>query len=253
LQDLQNRCDQDLLEGIGRFHAMTSALQRGLLSFIAEYDRRRLWQRDGCRHMGQWLAGHLGVTVSEGMRWAAAAHALEELPSIAAALEEGLMSFDKVLQLARFSTPETEKELLRWARRASVNAIRRKADLAHRPSLQESSEAVQDRDLGWSWYDDGSRLGIEGLLPADDGAVVIRPIQGLADKLPRVPDEEITFEQRCADALVALATAGTSDEPDARRATVVLNAPLGALTANATGCEIEAGPIIHPELARRLL
>ncbi|MDP9233546.1 MAG: 13E12 repeat family protein, partial [Actinomycetota bacterium] len=85
-------CDQELVEGIGRLHRETSALQRSLLAFIREYDRRRLWEEDGCRHMGQWLAGHVGVTVSEGLRWTTAAHALEHLPVIAAAFETGVLS-----------------------------------------------------------------------------------------------------------------------------------------------------------------
>jgi Domain of unknown function (DUF222) len=110
--ELDDCSDHDLVAGIGRLHLMTSGLQAELLSFIAEYDRRRLWERDGCRHMGQWLAGHLGVTVSEGMRWTTAAHALEQLPRIAAGLRSGVLSFDKILQLARFATPETEKGAL---------------------------------------------------------------------------------------------------------------------------------------------
>jgi hypothetical protein len=172
---------------------------------VYEYDRRKLWRRDGCRHMGQWLAAHLGVTASEGLRWTAAARALEDLPLIAEAFERGVLSLDKVLQLARFATPESEKQLLKWARRASVNAIRRRADLAHRSSLQETRSAYEDRFLEWWWYDDGTRLGIGGLLPADGGAALVQALEVLAGAEPRVPSRA-TFEQRCADALVALAS-----------------------------------------------
>ena len=229
---------------------MTSALHRTLLSFVAEYDRRRLWERGGCRHMGQWLAGHFGVTVSEGLRWTTAAHALEELPLISAAFERGVLSLDKVLQLARFATPETEKELLAWARRASVNAIRRRADLANRPSLQETRTAIDERFLEWSWYDDGTRPGIEAMLPADGGAAVITAIEAVADRLPRVPEKDTTFEQRCADALVALASAGS--QPSEGKAEVVLSADLRALGSDEGGCQFEGGPVIHPEVARRI-
>ncbi|MDP9223049.1 MAG: HNH endonuclease [Actinomycetota bacterium] len=229
---------------------VTSALQADLLEFVAEYDRRRLWESDGCRHMGQWLAGHLGVTVSEGLRWTTAAHALAHLPGIAAALRAGAVSFDKVLQLARFATPETEKDLLAWARRASVNAIRRKADLATRVSLQESKAAVEGRYLQWSWYDDDTKVGIDALLPADDGAAVIAAITALADTLPRVPEEDSSTEQRCADALVTLCTSGSTHAVG--RAAVVLSAELGHLAGDGPGCGIQGGPVLHPELARRL-
>jgi hypothetical protein len=176
----QDACDQELLEGIGRLHVMTSSLQADLLSFIAEYDKRRLWAREGCRHMGQWLAGHLGVTVSEALRWTTAAHALTTLPSIAAALRSGALSFDKVLQLARFATTESERQLLGWARRASVNAITAKADLAHRPSRQETRDAHRERFLWWSWQEGGTRVAVEAMLPGDSGSAVIAAIEGLA-------------------------------------------------------------------------
>jgi hypothetical protein len=78
--------DVDLASGIGLLNAITSAFQADLLAFIAEYDRRELWEQDGCRDMGQWLAGQLGITVSEGMRWTTAARVLESLPLTTAAL-----------------------------------------------------------------------------------------------------------------------------------------------------------------------
>jgi hypothetical protein len=133
LQQQSNRSDEDLVDEIGRLHVTTCQLQRELLAVIREYDRRRLWEPDGCRHMGQWLAGHLGVTVSEGLRLTTAAHALEHLPLISAAFETGMLSLDKVLQLARFASADTEKDLIKWATRASVNAIRHKADRRQPP------------------------------------------------------------------------------------------------------------------------
>ena len=252
----QDAGDQELLEGIGRLHVMTSSLQADLLSFIAEYDKRRLWAREGCRHMGQWLAGHLGVTVSEGLRWTTAAHALTTLPLIAAALRSGALSFDKVLQLARFASTESERQLLGWARRASVNAIRAKADLANRPSRQDTRDAHRERFLWWSWQEGGTRVGLEAMLPGDSGSAVIAAIEGLARSLPALPAEDSSFEQRCADALVTLCSAGTSEGPE--RPEVVLSAELCHLAGDGPGCQLGTGPllrpgaVLHPELARRI-
>jgi hypothetical protein len=254
LQQLKHQpnqcCDQELIEGIGQLHRQTSALQRSLLAFIREYDRRRLWERDGCRHMGQWLAGHLGVTVSEGLRWTTAAHALEHLPLISDAFERGVLSLDKALQLARFATADTEKDLIKWAKRASVNAIHHRADVANRPSGTVTRAAYQERYLWWSWYDDGTRVGIDAMLPADGGHEVITAIAALAHQLPEEPAEYATFEQRCADALVALAT--SSSEGSQARTEVVLSADLHALRSDDDGCEFDGGPVVHPEVARRI-
>jgi hypothetical protein len=89
----------------------------------------------------------LGVTVSEGLRLTTAAHALEHLPLISAAFETGVLSLDKVLQLARFASADTEKDLIKWATRASVNAIRHKADVANRPDLKDTHAADKERYL----------------------------------------------------------------------------------------------------------
>jgi hypothetical protein len=161
-----------------------------------------------------------------------------------------VLSFDKVLQLARFATPATEKDLMKWARRASVNAIRRKADLANRPSVEDTRTAHEERFLEWSWYDDGTRLGIEAMLPADGGDAVITALTRIADSLPRVPVEQATFEQRCADALVTLAS--ESSTGSGGRAEVVLSADLRSLASDDGGCRFEAGPVVHPEVARRI-
>jgi Domain of unknown function (DUF222)/HNH endonuclease len=241
--------ERDLKSGIGLCNAMTSAFQAYLLTFIAEYDRHQLWEQDGCHDMGQWLAGQLGITVSEGLRWTTAARALEHLPLIAAALRKGEVSFDKVLELARFATPETEKELLEWARRVSVITIRNRADLACRASLEETKAAHHDRYLYWSFSLDKTAIGIDAMLPAEDGSAVIAAIETLTKSLPSFPEEDSSFEQRCADALVTLCTSGTAP---GSRPEVVLSADLSALAGDGPGARLDGGAVLHPETARRI-
>jgi hypothetical protein len=128
-----------------------------------------------------------------------------------------VLSLDKVLQLARFATPETEKQLLKWAKRASVNAIRGKANLTP-PSVKETRTAFDERYVEWWWWDDGTRLAIEGLLPAEDGAAVVKALESLAEDQPPVPSRS-TFEQRCADALAALASGPPQASKDVEHST----------------------------------
>ena len=47
-------------------------------------------------------------------------HGLELLPRISEAYEAGLLSWDQVVALVRFATPETDAELAESARSASV-------------------------------------------------------------------------------------------------------------------------------------
>lgn len=252
-----------------------AAQQRDLLRFVREFDARRLWQRDGCRDMGQWLAGHFGISASAGRRWTHAAHALEHLPVVSDALARGSISLDKVLELARFATKETERELLSYARRASLNALRRKADVANRPDVDDHVSDHHGRFLEWRRINDSGAIYIEALFPAAEGAIVIRELRRIADTLPEMPPTESRLEatelpewaglgeslpaetveirdglpQRLADALVVMAMgAGSAGGP----ATVVVSAPLAALTGDEQGCEIAGCGIVHPEIARRL-
>ena len=244
------------MDGIGHLHAVISYTQRDLLRFIREFDAREAWRSDGCRDMGQWLAGHLGISVSAGRRWTHAAHALEHLPLVSRALEEGTLSLDKVVQLARFVTSDSEAEMISWARRVSVNAIRRKADLSQRPpDLDEVNAADEARFVRWWSCDDVGSIFIEALLPAHEGAVVTKALRRVGEQLAHGshdPEGGATIEQRHADALFALASNHIASDADADRATVVISADLAALVGGGRLGEVEGGGVIHPETLARI-
>jgi hypothetical protein len=167
------------------------------------------------------------------------------------------------VELCRFATPQTESRLIRWAQGVSVGAIRAKGDLARR-SLQEAREAHRDRTLSWWYCQEGTRFGLEAELPAHHGAVVARALERLARKLPVLPGEEEHYhaDARRADALVALCSARIAADPDPDRATVIIHARVedvvdrsreGVIEGELRDCQIEGGPPIHPQTARRLL
>jgi hypothetical protein len=54
--------------------------------------------------------------VVEGAAWIVAGHALERLPLVSEALTGGRLSLDKVVELARFATAETEARLISMGR-----------------------------------------------------------------------------------------------------------------------------------------
>src|SRR5919106_5257021 len=99
------------------------------------------------------------------------------------------------------------------------------------------------------------RSGLQAELPAADGAVVQKALERLAESLPVMPGgEDHTYaDARRADALVALCSAKIAGHPDPDRATVVVHAQLDGLISGEGGCELENGPVIHPETARRIL
>ncbi len=191
----------------------------------------------------------------------AASHAIPTLPLISQALESGRLCLDKVVELCRFATPETEQELIAWARRVSVAAVKHKADVACRPEIEEVRNAERARFLRWWWNEGGASLGLEGLLPAAEGAALVKALERTAERLPESPTEEEPTsaiplsaqdrrEQRCADALSALSSQAIAADQDADRATVVVHTTIESL---GLGCaEIEGGLGLHPDIASRL-
>jgi hypothetical protein len=249
------RSHEDLIQDIDAFHRHACSAQRELCAAIAEVDRKKAWRDSGARDMAHWLKMRLGISEWKARRWIAAAHALESLPLTSQAFSSGELGVDKVVELTRFATPETEGDLLRWAKSVSCGAIRHKADLALRPSIEETRDAEKARSLTWWYFEENRRFGLQAELPAADGAVVAKALERLAESISMMPGEQdpCSADARRADALVALCSARIAEDPDPDRATVVVHAKLDGLISGKGGCELENGPVIHPETARRLL
>jgi hypothetical protein len=249
------RSDQQLIGDLDNFHRRVCSSQRDLFDVIAEVDVRKAWRDSGARDMVHWLRMRLGISDWKARRWIAAAHALTGLPRISEAFSRGEIGIDKVVELTRFATPEREADLLRWAKGVSCGAIRHKGDLVLRPSLDEAAQTEKSRTLSWWYFEENRRFGLQAELPAADGAVVAKALERLAESLPVMPGEEdpVHADARRADALVALCSSRVAADPDPDRATVVVHAQLEGLVSGDGGCEIEGGPVIHPETARRLL
>jgi len=249
------RSDEELINAVDASHREVSRIQRELLSLIAEVDRRSLWRGSGARDMAHWLAMRHGISQWKARRWISAAHALEHLTDLEHAFFSGELGIDKVVELTRFATFESEAGLIAWAKYVSCAAVRRKADLEVRRAIDDVRQAERSRFLNWWHVDDGDRLGLEGELPAAQGAIVVRALQRVADTLPLMPGEEDSSyaDARRADALVAVCSNRIAHDADPDRATVVVHARLGDLVSTDGSAEIEGGGRLHPETARRLL
>ena len=245
----------ELAESLDRSHAEVGRAQRRLLSLIVRADDRERWEDLGARDLAHWLSIRYGISSWKARRWIVAAHALEELPGLSEALASGVLSLDKVVELARFAHPDTEPDLIRWASHVSVGAIRHRGDVLARRDRDDVVQAEQARTVSWWWFDDERRFGLQAELPAAQGALVASAIDRMAERVPVMPGEEGAWahDARRADALVALCSAAVASDPDPDRATVVVHAQLDGLLSGEGGCEIEGATAIDPDTARRLL
>ena len=236
-------------------HACVGRAHLKLLRLIAAADRFETWRNSGARDTAHWLGMRYGISQWKARRWIAASHALEVLPRLSDALDTGDLGIDKVVELARFATPENESRLIPWARAVSCGTVRHRGDLETKPSIDDVRETEHARSASWWYFDDGRRFGLEAELPASQGAIVARALERVAETVPTMPDEESDHDAaaRRADGLVALCSARVAVDAEPDRATVVVHARLGAPEGDLAGCELEGGPVIHPQTVRRLL
>ncbi len=261
----------ELEQELDRTNALICRAQRRMLELIARANERALWRDSGARDMASYLSIRYGISHFKAARLLGAAHALRGLARICRALETGEIGLDKVLELCRIATPKTEAGLLRWAKGVSCGAIRHRAELQARRSRSEAAEADRARRLEW-WFDpDGTRFGLQADLPAAEGAVVAGAIERLAAQIPQMPGEQgpVFAERRRADALVVLCSgqgsagqspatpaAGGEGTAAASMPTVVIHAPLEALSSPDRSCQIQLEhrfvlALAHAETLRR--
>ena len=115
---------QLLFERADRAHGDVGRSQRKFLEAIAEIAATGAWADDGARDLAQWLWMRYGISDWKARRLIDAAAALPTLPAIAGALERGDLGINKVVELDRFATVETEDDLIPWAQRVSAGSIR---------------------------------------------------------------------------------------------------------------------------------
>jgi hypothetical protein len=244
-----------LFAALDDVNAQMGRMQRQLLQLIADADRAEIWRDSGARDTAHLLAIRYGISEWKARRWVAAGHALENLPRIAEALRVGELGIDKVVELARFATLDDQSRLVRWARSVSVGSVRHRADFEQKASIKDVRETERSREVSWWYFDEGRRFGLEADLPAASGPVVINALEREAERIAALPGEEdpVYASARRADALVALCSARIATDPEPDRATVVVHARLDGLEQDTAGCEIEGGPVIHPQSVRRLL
>jgi hypothetical protein len=143
------------------------------------------------------------------------ARRLEGLPAVAAVAHDGRLSDEQLSSVARLADEESDAE---WAARApNIDPLElaRRARNAAKPSAEEARARFAARELRMWWTPDRGMLEVRGQLPDVMGATFEQVIIRLAEQM-HTPGQKTPgqgwapFEQRAADALVALC-----DSPEA--------------------------------------
>jgi hypothetical protein len=234
---------------------------------IAEFDRRKGWSDSVTQSCAHWLNWQCGINLGAAREKVRVAHALEKLPLIGDAMARGELSYSKVRALTRVACDGTEAAFLSIALHGTAHHVEtivrqyRRATEAAEMSREARQQA--GRAITYHWDDDGSLL-LKARLPAETGTLLLRALEAAeADApLPDVSAETFACEQpsrtaRRADALAVLAESFLKHGAEAlnggERHQIVLHVDHALLRQQDAGrCELDEGPAIPVETARRL-
>ena len=251
-----------------RIHAATYEL----LVLIRDFDARAGWN-NGFQSCAHWLNWRTGIDLGAAREKVRVARALADLPLLSAAMQRGELAYAKVRAVTRVATPANEAQLLDVARCGTAAHVERLIRAWRRVDRTAAAQETERRHLHrelHTWVDDDGMLVIRGRLTPEVGAVVQRALEAAADRLLResaaTPPaeriaEEVTSEQRRADALGLVAESALAAELDrgtaGDRYQVVLHVEPETLRADADPVEpgqavLEDGPYVSWETSRRL-
>jgi hypothetical protein len=235
----------------------------------------------------RWLAVRVGIAVREAREFLRVAEALEELPAIRAAFSKGELTFSKVRALTRVATAASEEGLLELAGALSASQLERALRAFRRLQAEQAREAHALEYVDYHWAEDGS-LYLRARLPAEDGTLLVRALEAARERVRARRRAEASAgrgegavsagseqaagqrEEGAAaqaarafeparpvrvEALVELAQASlvSPGAPSPERARLVVHVDPLALGTDGSGrSELEDGPVIAPETARRL-
>jgi len=258
--------DARLEEDFAELQRAAELLEAERLRRLAEIDRRRVFARDGHLSAASWLVDHFRMAWGPAKESVRLARALEAMPGVLAALEDGAVSMSavRVLTEARDAEPqafaEAEMFLVDAAGTFRVADLRRV--VTHWRQVVERTRGVDPlealrarRRLHASVTLDGN-VRVDGDLDPENGETLLTALRAVLDDEARSGRaDDRSAAQRRADALgeICRQWLDRGDRPGVAGERPHLTVTLGvhALRSGAPGELDHVGPI-GAETARRL-
>lgn len=223
--------------------------------------------------LARYVAFRCGITGREAREYVRVAEALQELPATRAAFSRGELTFTKVRALTRVATAASEEGLLDLAAALTASQLERALRVFRRVSVADTRETHELEYVDYFFAEDGSLI-LRARLAAEDGTVLVKALDAARERIVERRRSEQAAAGHGGDAAVAAAAlalepprstrieallelAETSltmpDEHAAVGARLVVHVDAAALSSDGRGrCELEDGPVVAPETARRL-
>jgi hypothetical protein len=237
------------------------------LALIAEFDRRNGWHDGSLKSCAHWLNFKVGLNLGAAREKVRVAHALPDLPKIAAAMARGELSYSKVRALTRVATAATEDTLLMIALHGTAHhvesVVRYFRQVEQSEALSREARQQAGRTVEY-WYDEDGSLVLKARLPALAGAMLVKALNAALHEVPSTEvnlklaaEDRVSFQARRADALALMAESylerGPAALSTADRHQVVVHVDAETLREEAAGrCHLEDGPALPVATVRRL-
>jgi Domain of unknown function (DUF222)/HNH endonuclease len=214
-----------LEQGFAELQRLADAVEARRLVWLAELERRAPWRRDGLLSGAVWLAQRFGLPAAEARTQVRVAVALDEMPAVRRALDEGEVTPAAVqaLAAAREEHPDEfarqEDALLDQAQTRGADELRRVlGDWSQSVDAEDGqvrAERLRERRSLSLCAAPAGMVKVKGEVDPESGEVVTTALQAMVDADLRSsgPVDLRTPAQRWADALTEMARRHL-DSPD---------------------------------------
>lgn len=275
-QERRWRALDDLESKITELWGYLNAATARFLALVAEFDRAKAYERHGLANTAQWLNWQCGIGAVAAREKVRIARALEHLPEIADAFAKGEISYSKVRAMTRVATPANEQVLVHVAQHGTAAHVEKLVSkyswTQRRDAARLSQRQHEFRRVSWFFETDGEFIMI-ARLPREIGAVVSKAIEAAVAAVRESKDVtaetalQIPAHAWQADALRLMAETfleqrgeQTGAGSSADRLQVVVHIDQAILAEKQAAaehgephrCELEAGPALALDTARRL-
>jgi hypothetical protein len=248
--DTESGSVEGLEAEICAFAGNLAAATARFVLLVAEYDRKRGWERWGCRSCVGWLSWKCGMGAHAARERLRVGHALARLAIVRGEFEVGRLSYSQVRAITRIAGPHNESILVDIARHGTAQQLERLVAgtvLAEKLQAADFAESQFDARRFVSSWDALSMWVGRLVLTPDDGEVFVKALAAAAEQLRVERGEaspESSREQLWADAAVLMAESFLASGAAARSGTdayrVVVNADQDAETDTDTDTETGA-------------
>ena len=240
---------------VEQLSALSCATTAEMLEVIVAMHDAEDYLDDGAFDMASWLVASLHIASGTARTWVRVGKALALLPHLRACFAAAELSFDQIVAVTKFATPDSHELLAAQILGCTAAEIEDMARERRKRTRRDAQSSHDERRFGWRKDHDLDGYRYHGFLPAAEGELVNGVLERAADAAGPDPvtGTWAPFEHRCADAVVDLCRHQHTDDPGPDPALVVVHVDEDVLRGLVEGNGTINGLQVPLDTVQRLL